>query len=75
MEDRLRKIFVEHLGVEPDAVTREAGIINDLGADSLDTVELAMAIEEEFGIMISDEEWERVSTFGEALTLIQKGVQ
>ena len=56
IEDRTRKIVVEHLGVEGDKVVENASFIDDLGADSLDTVELVMAFEEEFGIEISDEE-------------------
>lgn len=61
--DRVRKIVVEHLGVEEDKVTESASFIDDLGADSLDTVELVMAFEEEFGIEIPDDAAETIQTF------------
>ena len=67
---RLRVIVVEHLGVDRITVVETASFIDDLGADSLDTVELTMAFEEEFGLSISDEEAENVRTFGDAVTLI-----
>ena len=57
--DRVQKIVVEHLGVEGDKVTQEASFIDDLGADSLDTVELVMAFEEEFGVEIPDDAAEK----------------
>ena len=69
---RLRKIVFEHLGVYPDKIQEHSSFIDDLGADSLDTVELVMAFEEEFGIEISDEEFEEVQTFGQALALVTK---
>ena len=69
--DRVKKIVVEHLGVEADKVTEEASFIDDLGADSLDIVELVMAFEEEFGIEIPDEEAEKISNVREAVTYIQ----
>ena len=62
--DRVKKIVVEHLGVETDKVTPEASFIDDLGADSLDTVELVMAFEEEFGAEIPDEDAEKLTTVG-----------
>ena len=60
--DRVKKIVVEHLGVEADKVTEEASFIDDLGADSLDIVELVMAFEEEFGVEIPDDAAEKIST-------------
>ena len=68
--DRVRKIVVEHLGVEEDKVTESASFIDDLGADSLDTVELVMAFEEEFGIEIPDEAAEKIQTVNDAITYI-----
>ena len=68
--DRVKKIVVEHLGVEPDKVTEAASFIDDLGADSLDTVELVMAFEEEFGIEIPDEDAEKITRVKEAVEYI-----
>ncbi|MEM9318307.1 MAG: acyl carrier protein [Pseudomonadota bacterium] len=70
--DRVRKIVVEHLSVEAAKVTDQASFIDDLGADSLDTVELVMAFEEEFGIEIPDDAAESIQTFGDAVTFIIK---
>ena len=72
IEDRTRKIVVEHLGVEEDKVTENASFIDDLGADSLDTVELVMAFEEEFGIEIPDDAAETIQTVGDAVGFIEK---
>jgi acyl carrier protein len=69
--ERVKKIVVEHLGVEPDKVTENASFIDDLGADSLDTVELVMAFEEEFGIEIPDEEAEKITRVKEAVDYIE----
>ena len=72
--DRVKKIVVEHLGVEEDKVAEGASFIDDLGADSLDTVELVMAFEEEFGIEIPDDAAESIQTFGDAVKFItEKG--
>ena len=60
--DRVKKIVVEHLGVDADKVTEEASFIDDLGADSLDIVELVMAFEEEFGVEIPDDAAEKITT-------------
>ena len=68
--DRVRKIVVEHLGVEEDKVIVGASFIGDLGADSLDIVELVMAFEEEFGIEIPDDDAESIQTFGDAVKFI-----
>ena len=70
--DRVKKIVVEHLGVEEDKVTDSASFIDDLGADSLDTVELVMALEEEFGIEIPDEDAEKITRVKEATDYIEK---
>jgi len=70
IEERLREIVVENLGCQEKDVTLTANFVNDLGADSLDTVELVMAAEEEFDIEIPDEEAEKIQTFGEAVRWI-----
>lgn len=67
---RVAKIVVEHLGVDADKVKTEASFIDDLGADSLDTVELVMAFEEEFGIEIPDDAAETIQTVGDAVKFI-----
>ena len=69
--DRVKKIVVEHLGVEADKVTEEASFIDDLGADSLDIVELVMAFEEEFGLEIPDEDAEKITRVKEAVEYIE----
>ncbi len=68
---KVKKMVVDHLGVEEDKVTEEASFIDDLGADSLDTVELVMAFEEEFGSEISDNEAEKILTVGDAIKFIE----
>jgi acyl carrier protein len=73
--DRVKKIVVEQLEVEPDRVTAEASFANDLGADSLDTVELVMALEEEFEIEIPDEVAEQIDTVGKAATHISSEIE
>ncbi|MBM3489163.1 MAG: acyl carrier protein [Alphaproteobacteria bacterium] len=69
---RVRKIVVDHLGVEEDKVEDEASFIDDLGADSLDTVELVMAFEEEFGLEIPDDAAEKIQTVKDAITFIKE---
>ena len=69
--NRVKSIIAEQLGVKPEEVTPEASFVEDLGADSLDTVELVMALEEEFGIEISDEDAEKMTTVGDALKYIE----
>lgn len=69
--DKVKKIIVEQLGVSEDQVTPEAKLIEDLGADSLDTVELVMALEEEFGADIPDEDAEKINTVGDAIAYIE----
>jgi acyl carrier protein len=68
--DRVKKIVVEHLGVDADKVTEESSFIDDLGADSLDIVELVMAFEEEFGVEIPDDAAEKISTVKDAIAFI-----
>ena len=68
----VKKIVVEHLGVEPEKVTEAASFIDDLGADSLDTVELVMAFEEEFGVEIPDDAAEKIVTVKDAITYIKE---
>ncbi len=70
--ERVKKIVVEHLNVDADKVTDRASFIEDLGADSLDTVELVMAFEEEFGIEIPDDAAESIVTVGDAVKYIDK---
>ena len=68
---KVKKMVVDHLGVDESKVTDEASFIDDLGADSLDTVELVMAFEEEFGSEISDSEAEKILTVGDAIKFIE----
>ncbi len=71
LEEKVKKIIVDQLGVDAAEVTPEASFIEDLGADSLDTVELVMALEEEFGIEIPDEEAEKIMTVKDAVEYIK----
>jgi len=70
--ERVKKIVIEHLGVDAEKVTDQASFIDDLGADSLDTVELVMAFEEEFGVEIPDDAAETILTVGDAVKFIDK---
>ena len=72
IEDQIRKIVVGQLGVKPDQITPEAKFIEDLGADSLDTVELVMALEETFGSEIPDEDAEKLTTVGDVIRYIEE---
>lgn len=72
--ERVKKIVVEHLGVDEADVVTSASFIGDLGADSLDTVELVMAFEEEFGIEIRDDDAETINTFGDAVNFIIEAI-
>ena len=71
IEQKVKDIIINELGVEAEKVTRDASFVEDLGADSLDTVELVMAFEEEFGMEIPDEEAEKLQTVGDAIDYIQ----
>ncbi len=75
IEQKVKEIIVEQLGVNPDQVTPDAKFIEDLGADSLDTVELVMALEEEFGQEIPDEEAEKLQSVGDVIKYIEESQQ
>lgn len=72
LDEKVKKIIIDQLGVDETEVTPEAKFIDDLGADSLDTVELVMALEEEFGIEIPDEDAEKIATVRDAINYIQE---
>jgi acyl carrier protein len=72
LEARLRSIIAEQLGVEEHAVTEKTSFINDLGADSLDLAELFMSFEEEFGMTISEEDAQKIETFGDVLSYLRE---
>ncbi|MEM6910563.1 MAG: acyl carrier protein [Verrucomicrobiota bacterium] len=71
IEDKVKDIIVEQLGVNPEQVTPEAKFIEDLGADSLDTVELVMAFEEEFSVEVPDEDAEKLQSVGDVVTYVK----
>jgi len=72
IEERVKQIVAEQLGVDEDQVTNDASFMDDLGADSLDTVELVMALEEEFDVEISDEDAEKIQTVQDAVSYISE---
>jgi acyl carrier protein len=72
VQEKVKSIIAEQLGVKPEEVIPEASFVDDLGADSLDTVELIMALEEEFGIEILDEDAEKITTVGDAVKYIEE---
>ena len=72
IEDKVKDIIVEQLGVNPEQVTPNASFIEDLGADSLDTVELVMAFEEEFAVEVPDEDAEKLQTVGDVIRYIEE---
>lgn len=75
ISEKVRDIIVEQLGVNPEQVTPEAKFIEDLGADSLDTVELVMAFEEEFGIDVPDEEAEKLLSVGDVIRYVEENAE
>jgi len=76
VQEKVKSIIAEQLGVKPEEVTPQASFVDDLGADSLDTVELVMALEEEFGIEIPDEDAEKIATVQDAVDYIKdQGIQ
>jgi len=72
IEERVKEIIVEQLGVTPEQITPEASFLEDLGADSLDTVELVMAFEEEFGVNVPDEDAEKLQTVADVIRYIEE---
>lgn len=75
IESKVKKIVAEQMGVAAEEITRETHFVNDLNADSLDTVELVMEFEEEFELNIPDEEAEKIQTIGQAITYIKKHLE
>jgi len=75
IEEKVKEIIAEQLGVKKEEIKPESSFVDDLGADSLDTVEIVMALEEEFGIEIPDEDAEKISTVGEAIQYIENKVK
>lgn len=75
IDERVKKVIEDQLSVNMDQITNDASFIDDLGADSLDTVELVMALEEEFGIEIPDEEAEKITKVGEAIVYINAHIE
>ncbi|MCE5299648.1 MAG: acyl carrier protein [Spirochaetia bacterium] len=74
VEERVKDVVVAQLGVDPSEVKPEASFIDDLGADSLDTVELVMALEEEFGLEIADEDAEKIKSVGETIEFVKSKI-
>jgi acyl carrier protein len=74
-EAKVKEIIINELGVDPEKVTSEASFVEDLGADSLDTVELVMAFEEEFGVDIPDEDAEQMRTVGDAIKYLEEHME
>lgn len=74
-EEKIKSIITEQLGVKKEDITRESSFVDDLGADSLDTVELVMALEDEFGTEIPDEDAEKLTTIGRAIDYIEEKVK
>jgi acyl carrier protein len=72
--DKVKEVIVDQLSVEEDDVTEDAAFVDDLGADSLDIVELVMALEEQFGISIPDEQAEKIKTVGDAVSFIAENI-
>ena len=71
ISDKIKKVIADHLGNDLAKITEDANFVNDLGADSLDTIELVMALEEEFGFEINDSDAEKITTVGDAIKFIE----
>ena len=71
VSNKVKKIITDHLGIDTSKLTEDASFVNDLGADSLDTIELIMALEEEFGFEITDSDAEKITTVGDAIKFIK----
>lgn len=74
IEKKVKEMIVDSLGIDPEKISKESSFVDDLGADSLDTVELVMAFEEEFSVEIPDEDAEKLTTVGEAIDYLEKHV-
>jgi acyl carrier protein len=74
IEKKVRDMIVDSLGIDPEKISNDSSFVDDLGADSLDTVELVMAFEEEFGVEIPDEDAERLLTVGDAIDYLEKNI-
>jgi acyl carrier protein len=74
IEKKVKEMIVDSLGIDPEKISKESSFVDDLGADSLDTVELVMAFEEEFSVEIPDEDAEKLTTVGEAIGYLEKHV-
>ncbi len=74
IEKKVKEMIVDSLGIDPEKITNESSFVDDLGADSLDTVELVMAFEEEFDVEIPDEDAEKLTTVGDAISYLEKSL-
>jgi acyl carrier protein len=74
IEKKVKEMIVDSLGIDPEKITNESSFVDDLGADSLDTVELVMAFEEEFDVEIPDEDAEKLTTVGDAISYLEKNL-
>ncbi len=74
IEKKVREMIIDSLGIDPEKISNDSSFVDDLGADSLDTVELVMAFEEEFDVEIPDEEAEKLATVGDAINYLEKNI-